>query len=154
MISKFQLNCYSIFVYKMYISNLNSCKGAAGWNALSPKVTLWLSVQWTHHQHHHHGCGHDHKDRGGSWWRLNRREGKAPAARPKPFLATCSPAHPMWRVPFVLKITWMILGEGYKSGKDFWMLILKSNEQTLQRVMFSKSTCNVLFKLFDVALFF
>ena len=105
MISKFQLNCYSIFVYKMYISNLNSCKGAAGWNALSPKVTLWLSVQWTHHQHHHHGCGHDHKDRGGSWWRLNRREGKAPAARPKPFLATCSPAHPMWRVPFVLEIT-------------------------------------------------
>ena len=48
----------------------------------------------------------------------------------------------------------MILGEGYKSGKDFWTLILNSNEQTLQRVMFSKSTCNVLFKLFDVALVF
>ena len=48
----------------------------------------------------------------------------------------------------------MILGEGYKSRKDFWMLILNSNEQTLQRVMFSKSTCNVLFKLFDVALVF
>ena len=34
------------------------------------------------------------------------------------------------------------------------MLILNSNEQTLQRVMFSKSTFNVLFKLFDVALVF
>ena len=52
----------------------------------------------------------------------------------------------MWRIPFVLKITWMILGEGYKSGKDFWMLILNSIEQTLH--------CNVLFKLFDVALVF
>ena len=79
--------------------------------------------------------------------------GKARHQQPDPSLFW-PPAHPMWRVPFVLKITWMILGEGYKSGKDFWMLILKSNEQTLQRVMFSKSTCNVLFKLFDVALFF
>ena len=79
--------------------------------------------------------------------------GKARHQQPDPSLFW-PPAHPMWRVPFVLKITWMILGEGYKSGKDFWMLILNSKEQTLQRVMFSKSTCNVLFKLFDVALVF
>ena len=44
----------------------------------------------------------------------------------------------------------MILGERYKSRKDFWMLILDSNEETLLRVTFSKSICNVLFKLFDV----
>ena len=48
----------------------------------------------------------------------------------------------------------MILGERYKSRKGFWMLILNSNDQTLQRAMFSKSTCNVSFKLFDVALVF
>ena len=48
----------------------------------------------------------------------------------------------------------MILGEGHESGKGFWMLILNSNDQTLQRAMFSKSTCNVSFKLFDVALVF
>ena len=41
-----------------------------------------------------------------------------------------------------------------KSGKDFWMLILDSNEETLLRVTFSKSICNVLFKLFDVAIVF
>ena len=41
-----------------------------------------------------------------------------------------------------------------RSGKDFWMLILDSNEETLLRVTFSKSICNVLFKLFDVAIVF
>ena len=92
----------------------------------------------------------------GSWRVLMKAQSEGRQGTSSPTQAFFGHLHilPMWRVPFVLKITWMILGEGYKSGKDFWMLILNSKEQTLQRVMFSKSTCNVLFKLFDVALVF